>query len=134
MTKNIISQKQINNARGLRTGQTDAERIMWNRLRNTQLDGVKFRRQQSLGDYIVDFVSLRKKLIVEIDGGQHNELRKIEEDKKRTQWLESKGYRVLRFWNNDVTSNSGAVFLAIWDAIKLDAIHPHHIRFAQCKL
>ena len=124
MVKHIINQKQINNARALRRNQTDVERIVWNRLRNLQ-SGVKFRRQQSIGDYIVDFVCLSQKLIVEIDGGQHNEPAKIEEDSKRTQWLESKGYRVLRFWNNDVPSNTEGIFLAILDAVKGDEIHPH---------
>lgn len=118
MVKNIIDQKQVNDARILRTKQTDAERIIWNRIRNAQLGGVKFRRQQPLGDYMVDFVSLSNKSIVEIDGSQHNDIKKIEEDEHRTQWLESKGYRVLRFWNNEVLSNTDSIFLAICDALE----------------
>ena len=104
MAKKLISPQNINLARGLRHWQTDAECIMWNRLRNHQMDGAKFRRQHPIGDYIVDFVSLDKKLVIEIDGGQHNEVENIEKDMQRTKWLEEEGYRVLRFWNNDVLS------------------------------
>lgn len=118
MVKREINRKQIKNSRTLRHNQTDAERIIWNRLRNLQLDGIKFRRQHPIGDYIVDFVSLNKKVIIEIDGGQHNEKYIIEKDKGRTHWLESEGYRVLRFWNNDVLSNTEGVFLIIQDALK----------------
>ena len=66
------SKEEIALARGLRKRQTDAERVLWNKLRNKQMEGVKFRRQQPIGSYIVDFVSLERKLIIEIDGGQHN--------------------------------------------------------------
>ncbi|MDO8637157.1 MAG: endonuclease domain-containing protein, partial [Dehalococcoidia bacterium] len=77
MAKRPVSPQKISLARGLRHWQTDAERIMWNRLRNLQMNGSKFRRQHPIGDYIVDFVSLDKKLIIEIDGGQHNEAENI---------------------------------------------------------
>ena len=92
-------------ARGLRKRQTDAERALWNKLRSKQIEGVKFRRQQPIGPYIVDFVSLERKLIIEIDGGQHNERKVREEDQEREEWLKEKGYQILRFWNNDVLTN-----------------------------
>jgi very-short-patch-repair endonuclease len=77
------------------------------------LNGVKFRRQQPIGKYIVDFVCLDKKLIIEIDGGQHNESPVIEKDLQRTIWLEKEGYRVIRFWNCDVLSNLNGVLSKI---------------------
>ena len=92
-------------ARGLRKRQTDAERALWNKLRSKQIEGVKFRRQQPIGPYIVDFVSLERKLIIEIDGGQHNERKVRGKDQEREEWLKEKGYQTLRFWNNDVLTN-----------------------------
>ena len=88
-------------ARTLRCGQTEAERLLWAKLRNSQLNGVKFRRQQPVGEYIVDFVSFDEKLVVEIDGGQHAVEAK-DRDEQRTAWLEGEGFRVIRFWNNDL--------------------------------
>lgn len=79
-------------ARNLRHNQSDAERNPWSRLRRSQLNGVKFIRQQPVGDYIVDFLSFEKRLIVEIDGGQHIESTKNETDRVRTEYLESRGY------------------------------------------
>lgn len=81
----------------LRSGQTYAESVLWQKIRNKQLDGVKFRRQQPIGNYIVDFVSFDKKLIIEIDGGQHNEDSIIYKDEIRTKWLEGQGFQVVRF-------------------------------------
>ncbi|WP_176484563.1 endonuclease domain-containing protein [Sphingomonas spermidinifaciens] len=77
---------------------TDAERRLWSILRGAQLDGAKFRRQQPIGPYIADFVCQSHRLIVEVDGGQHNP----EADTSRTAWLGKVGYRVLRFWNDDI--------------------------------
>jgi len=88
-------------ARQLRHRQTDAESKLWQYLRNRQLSGVKFRRQVPLGRYVVDFLSDAQKLIIELDGGHHN----VDTDRERTEWLESEGYRVIRFWNNEVTDN-----------------------------
>ena len=82
------------------------------------MKGVKFRRQHPIGGYIVDFVSLHKKLIIEIDGGQHNEEQIKDKDEQRTRWLEGEGYRVLRFWNNDVLTNIEGVFMLIQEALK----------------
>jgi len=92
------SREQIAFARELRQKQTDVERALWVRLRNKQLEGVKFRRQQPIGAYIVDFASFEKKLVIEIDGGQHNEDEMRGRDEERTICLKERGYRVLRFW------------------------------------
>jgi len=106
-------------ARKLRYEQTDAERVLWARLRNKRLEGVKFRRQQPVGPYIVDFISFEKKLIVEIDGGQHSEGTVRERDEERTKWLEEGGYRVLRFWNNEVLERVEGVLERIRDTLTL---------------
>jgi len=118
MVKRITDARHISLARTLRRNQTDAERILWNQLRNLQLDGVKFRRQHPIGNYIVDFVSLDRKLIIELDGGQHNEEQVKEKDAQRTKWFESEGYKVFRFWDNDVLSNTEGVILLIQEALK----------------
>ena len=99
-------------ARQLRRQQTDAEKVIWNAIRNRLIANTKFRRQYVIGPYIVDFVCMERGLIVEIDGGQHNDQR--EYDAKRTAFLESKGYHVIRFWNNEVLKDRESV---------LDEIH-----------
>lgn len=101
-------------AKNLRRNMTDAERKLWSRLRAGQA-GVKFRRQQPIGPYIVDFVCLDRRLIVELDGGQHADA--VEKDTARTQWLESQGFTVLRFWNNDIMSNIEGVWERIMQAL-----------------
>lgn len=102
-------------ARALRKNPTDAERALWNGLRFWQIGGHKFRRQQPIGDYIVDFVCLEKKIIIEVDGGQHAE--QEEYDGARDAWLRDKGYSVLRFWNNDVLHNLDGVKDSISQAL-----------------
>jgi very-short-patch-repair endonuclease len=109
--------KPINLARNLRRNGSDAERKLWSKLRSRQFEKLKFRRQHPIGKYIVDFVSLEKKIIIEIDGGQHNELPNIENDKQRTIWLENEGFCVIRFWNNDVLLNIEGVGLKILEQI-----------------
>ena len=94
-------------ARQLRKNATDAERLLWRQLRLWQIDGFKFRRQQPLGNYIVDFVSLEKRLIIEVDGGQHAE--DVNYDTDRDAWLRNQGFVILRFWNNDVLKNIDGV-------------------------
>ena len=84
-------------ARGLRRRQTEAERVLWVRLRSRQFEGLKFRRQQPIGAYIVDFVSLHKRMVVEVDGGHHGKSETRAKDKERTEWLRGRGYQVLRF-------------------------------------
>jgi very-short-patch-repair endonuclease len=102
-------------AKALRNDPTDAERILWQHLRLRQLGRHKFRRQQPLGHYIVDFVCLENRLVIEVDGGQHNTQQSY--DEKRDTWLEQRGFRVLRFWNNEVMQNIEAVKEAIWQAL-----------------
>jgi very-short-patch-repair endonuclease len=106
--------------RTLRRNQTDAERKLWARLRELRVIGLRFRRQHAIGKYIVDFVCLEKKLVLEIDGGQHNETPSIQKDAERTRWLESEGYHILRFWNNDVLMNTNGVLDEISEALKLN--------------
>src|SRR5262245_61959456 len=94
-------------AKELRKNATDVERVLWWRLCAYQLAGYKFRRQQPVGRYIVDFVCCEKHVSVELDGGQHSE--RVVYDKQRSEWLESPGFRVLRFWNHEVLHNLEAV-------------------------
>ncbi len=105
-------------ARQLRLRATDAEKALWTKLRRKQLEGVKFRRQQPLGPYIVDLVSLDRKLIIEIDGGQHDQQEIKIGDEERTNWLKEKGYRILRFWNNEVLENIDGVLERIREALR----------------
>ena len=90
----------LNNAKTLRSKQTEAEQRLWYHLRAHRFLGLKFKRQKPMGRYIVDFVCLEQRLIIEIDGGQHSE--QVHYDQRRDAWLRSQGYTVLRFWNNDV--------------------------------
>ena len=98
-------------AQRLRGDLTDVERLLWSRLRNRQLDEMKFRRQEPLLGFTVDFVCHERALVVELDGGQHSE--QIDSDQRRTRILEQAGFRVLRFWNNDVTGNLDGVLETI---------------------
>jgi len=90
-------------AKNLRKRTTDAERTLWNYLRAGRLDGLKFRRQQVIENYIVDFVCFEKRLVIEVDGGQHAE--EAEADRVRDEWLGREGYKVLRLWNLEVLTN-----------------------------
>lgn len=92
---------------------TDAERALWAILRNRQLNGFKFRRQATIGAFIVDFLCFEAALVVELDGGQHN----AEADQMRTAALEAQGLRVIRFWNHDVVTNLEGVAHMISDAL-----------------
>ncbi len=104
-------------ARTLRSNPTDAERRLWQGLRGRQMDGFKFRRQMPLGPYIVDFVCLEARLVIEVDGGQHQGSQK---DQARDAWLTAEGYRVLRFWDHEVLGRTTELLERIWDAL-----HPH---------
>ena len=103
-------------SRQLRKNLTDAERTLWNILRKRQVSGCKFRRQVPIGSYIVDFVCLENKLVIEVDGGQHTKLESY--DAARTAWLEREGFRVIRFWNNQVLTDTDSVQDAIWIAVR----------------
>src|SRR4029077_7538940 len=87
-------------ARELRHEQTNAERVMWNVLRNRQVLNLKFRRQHPIGNYIADFCCIEKRLIIELDGSQHS--KRVAQDEERTKWLNEQGFEVLRFPNEDV--------------------------------
>jgi very-short-patch-repair endonuclease len=100
-----------NLARSLRRRETESEKKLWGRLRSNQLAGMKFRRQLPVGPYIVDFCSLEAMLIIELDGSQHVDKQK--EDDKRTKFLETQGFRVIRFWHNEVLTNIEAVLETI---------------------
>ena len=103
-------------ARQLRNNPTDAERTLWSILRGRQVSGRKFRRQAPIGPYIVDFVCHDNGLVIEVDGGQHTE--QANYDAERAAWLESRGYRVIRFWNNQVLEETDAVREAIFIAVR----------------
>jgi very-short-patch-repair endonuclease len=98
-------------AKLLRKNFTDTERLLWKYLRAKQMEGCKFRRQEPMGSYIVDFVCPEKRLIIEVDGGQHSV--EQERDSERDSWLEGHGYKVLRFWNNEVLTNTEGILEVI---------------------
>lgn len=95
----------------LRHESTPAEIKLWGYLRADQINGSKFRRQHAIGPFITDFCCVKQKLVIELDGGQH--LEQAEYDSARTKYLQSRGYRVLRFWNNDVENNIEGVIISI---------------------
>ncbi len=99
--------KTMHRAGELRKELTPAESKLWAYLRGDKLNGVNFRRQHAIGNSIVDFVSIKNKLIIELDGSQH--LEQEEYDVERTKYFESLGYKVLRFWNNDVMNDINSV-------------------------
>ena len=103
--------KNTQRARALRKNQTDAERLLWRHLRSRQLQGYKFRRQVPIGHYIVDFLCVTLKLIIEVDGSQH--ISNIDYDKTRTQNLENRDFLVVRFWNNDVLTQTDTILEAL---------------------
>ena len=104
MTTNILSR-----ARQLRGRMTGAERTLWQILRGRRLGGYRFRKQAPIGKFVADFVCHEAKIIIEVDGGQHNDPKQISYDEYRTMWLSSQGYFVQRFWNNEVLDQLGAV-------------------------
>ena len=109
-------------ARSLRETPTDAESLLWYHLRDRRLADHKFRRQRPIGPYFADFACLEAKLIVELDGGQHVE--DVGYDQNRTRFIEAQGYRVLRFWNNEVLTQTDAVRERILQALQEAAPHP----------
>src|SRR5262249_50609028 len=115
-----IVQQKVEFARRLRRNQTDAERVLWFRLRDRRLAGLKFRRQVPVDRFIIDFLCADAKLIVEIDGGQHDQNQK--RDARRAEVLEAMGYLVLRFWNHDVLRNTDGVLEEI-----LKTINPERV-------
>jgi len=114
-------------AKRLRTNMTEAEQRLWYRLRAHRFQNLKFKRQAPIGPYVVDFICFDHKLIVEVDGGQHAQNAK---DEKRNAWLSREGYRVLRFWNDDILKRTEAVLEEIALAIE-SAVTPLPARFAR---
>ena len=115
-------------SRELRNNATVPERKLWQHIRNRQISGVRFNRQVPIDPFICDFVARTPKLIIELDGGQHA-VRTVE-DERRTRFLESRGYRVLRFWNNDVLVNVEGVLSVICSALN-DRPSPRPSRFRE---
>ena len=98
----------------LRRTMSDAERALWFALRNRRLAGHKFRRQTTIGPYIADFACLERRLVVEADGGQHDE----DADAARTRYLKAQGFRIIRFWNNDILQNLDGVLEVLLTALE----------------
>ena len=114
MENNSISEA----AKELRKRQTEAEKRLWFKLRDKQLYGAKFRRQEPVGNYIVDFVCFEKKLVLEIDGNPHKHTDVKRNDKQRTAWMQSEGFKVLRFWNADILNNIEVVLKKVKDCLR----------------
>jgi very-short-patch-repair endonuclease len=112
--------RSLEQARDLRGDATDAERKMWRHLRASQVEGMKFRRQHPIPPYVVDFYCERLTLAVELDDSQHEDA----SDAVRTRFLEARGLTVLRFWNNDVLTNTGAVVESIWNSARNRTLTP----------
>ena len=113
-----MTRELVNFARQLRANSTDAERKLWSHLRGRQMSGKKFRRKHPIGDFIVDFVCTEIGLVIELDGGQHLE---SDSDKQRDSWLSEQGFRVLRFWNHEVLTDTQTVL----SRIHLEIKRPH---------
>ncbi len=106
-------------AKAMRSAPTDAERRLWHHLRARRLCGFKFKRQQPMGTYIVDFICFDRQLVIEVDGGQHAQ--RQAEDATRTAWLQAQGFRVRRFWNDEVLRDLPAVLDAIRSSLHAGA-------------
>ena len=102
-------------AKNLRKRSTDTEHLLWKHLRASRFDGLKFKRQQPIGNYIVDFVCFEKRVIIELDGGHHSEKEQMQKDLERDLFFEKQGYKVLRIWDNEVFRNTRGVLEVIWD-------------------
>jgi very-short-patch-repair endonuclease len=109
-------------AKQLRKIPTDAENLLWRHLQRRQIEGFKFRRQQPIGNYIVDFVCLTKKIVIEIDGGQHAVYK--ENDRIRDAWLRANGFSVLRFWNTELFENLEGVLETIRNELLTPSLSP----------
>ena len=112
MTQSHLTER----ARELRSNMTNAERHLWKHLRQRQIAGYRFRRQMPMGSYIVDFICLERRLIIEIDGSQHQEQQVY--DARRDQWLAEQEFQVLRFWNNEVLNQTEGVLMRILEVLE----------------
>ena len=104
-------------ARQLRAAATTTEKLFWRRLRDFQTEGTHFRRQVAIGPYIADFACMAARLVIEIDGSQHNAAKQKAYDEQRTRWLQLEGYRVIRFWNIDLVQNMEGVLGTVYAAL-----------------
>jgi len=111
-------------AKNLRKRSTDAERLLWKHLRAGQVEGLKFRRQEPIGNYIMDFVCFERRIVIEVDGGQHAE--ETNKDNERDRWLNGQGFKVLRLWNNEVLTNTEGVLELIRDKCLTPSPNPSH--------
>jgi very-short-patch-repair endonuclease len=109
--------RKIVRARALRRAMTDAEKKLWWHLRQLPVETTHFRRQAAIGPYFADFACHKHRLLIEVDGGGHGEARQIASDEARTAYLKSRGYRVLRFWNNEVLKEIDGVMSVIYAAV-----------------
>jgi very-short-patch-repair endonuclease len=119
-------------AKKLRANTTPHERALWRALKELPIEGAHFRRQAPIGRYVVDFFCPAKRLIIELDGGHHNDDATAERDKARQAWLEQEGYRVIRFWNSDLTADLNAVmeriYVEVHGALDAEALPLKHHR------
>jgi len=109
----FINKETLKRCKTLRKNSTPQEIIFWSRVRAKRFKGLKFKRQYSIGRYIIDFINLDKKIIIELDGFQHKEENQERYDQERTEFLEKRGFKILRFWNNEINDNLEGVFLQI---------------------
>ena len=119
-------------ARKLRANTTPHERMLWRALKELPLEGTHFRRQAPIGPYVVDFLCPAKRLAIELDGGHHNDDDHARRDRERQHWLEQEGYRVVRFWNSEVTTDLAAVlervYVELYGSREADAERLKHRR------
>ena len=113
MSHNEVNEIQRDRAKRLRCAMTRAETLLWRHLKANRLSGLGFRRQTPMGNYIADFVAHSCRLIVEVDGESHDFEERVRQDARRDEWFASRGYRVLRFTNDDVMKNLEGVVIAI---------------------
>jgi len=119
-------------AKKLRANTTPHERALWRALKELPVEGTHFRRQAPIGAYVVDFFCPAKRLIVELDGGHHNDDETTIRDRERQTWLEQEGYRVIRFWNSDITGDLNAVleriYIELYGSREADSVPLKHHR------
>ena len=120
--RTALPEELLTHARELRKNATDAENLLWQLLCRNQLNGFGFRRQHPLGSYILDFYCHQAKLAIELDGGQHAEDSQLNRDEKRSAWLREQGITVMRFWNNEVLTNTEGVLQRIAEALKANPL------------
>jgi very-short-patch-repair endonuclease len=120
-----LTEDQRDFSRALRKAPTDAERRLWSRIRQQQLHDARFRRQHPIGPYFADFACVEHRLVVELDGGQHAD---SASDAIRDEFMQQHGWRVLRYWNNDVMANIDGVLVAILQALDTPPPQPSHLQ------